>query len=476
MGRTEDLPNPEERFHKAPIPEGVTHRELYKDIVRIAIPSLLELILTQLTSMADQIMVGRLPGELGVQALSAVGLSMQPKFLLMTMIQALNIGSTAMVARFRGQSNQTKANQVLKQSLFVNLLLSIVIMMSGIIFGEPIIRFLAGKGISEQTIQYAITYFKIQMYGLVPLALTFTMTACLRGCGDTKMPLFYNTVSNVINVIFNYLLIYGKFGFPYMTVSGASLATIIGQTCAFFIATCIVLSKSRFVFLDLKEKFVMDKELSNNIISIGFPNMLEQLFMRIGMMIFTRTVASLGDISYATHQICMNIHSLSFMAGQAFSNGSTTLVGQSLGRKRVDMADVYVRHTRHLGLLFAIFLATTLFFFGGSIVSLYNNTPQVVDMGRNILMFIAFMQPIQNQQFITNGGLRGAGDTKYSAMVIFITVIIVRSGLGILFINTLDMGLWGAWLAIACDQICRTLLIITHYNKGKWRFIRFQKE
>ncbi|MBR0523079.1 MAG: polysaccharide biosynthesis C-terminal domain-containing protein, partial [Firmicutes bacterium] len=229
-GKPEDWPSPSEKFKKSPIPKGVSHSELYKDIITIALPSLFELILTQLTSMADQIMVGRLPGELGVQALSAVGLSMQPKMLLMTMIMALNMGSTAMVARFRGQGDQKKANQVYRQSLVINMILAAIVMLVGTYVARPFILLLAGKGISEATIGYATEYFRIQMYGMIPLCMTFTCTASLRGCGDTKMPLFYNTTANVVNVVFNYLLIYGKFGFPRMEVVGASLATVIGQT------------------------------------------------------------------------------------------------------------------------------------------------------------------------------------------------------------------------------------------------------
>ncbi|MBR0138891.1 MAG: MATE family efflux transporter [Firmicutes bacterium] len=473
-GRPEDWPDPSEKFRKSPMPDGITHRELYADIVRIALPSLFELILTQLTSMADQIMVGRLPGEVGVQALSAVGLSAQPKMLLMTMVMALNIGSTAMVARFRGQGDQKRANQVLKQSMIINIVLALFFMSLGTVIAEPFIRLLAGKGISESTIAYAVQYFTIQMYGMPFLCMTFTCTACLRGCGDTRMPLMYNTTANVVNVIFNYLLIYGEFGFPRMEVAGASLATVIGQTTATVIAMTLMFSKTRYVYLDLKEKFVFDKDIQHNVITIGLPSMIEQLFMRAGVMIFTRTVSGLGDVAYATHQICMNINSLSFMSGQAFSNGATTLVGQSLGRGRVDMADVYVRHTRHLGLGFAVALASLFLLFGGHVVALYNETPEVIEQGRKILMAVALMQPFQNQQFITNGGLRGAGDTKFSAAAIFITVLIVRSGLGILFINYLDMGLWGAWGAIICDQLLRTTLIISHYNTGKWRFMKLK--
>ncbi|MBQ1908083.1 MAG: polysaccharide biosynthesis C-terminal domain-containing protein, partial [Firmicutes bacterium] len=229
MGREEDLPEPGSKLEKYELPEGVNSGMLYRDVLRIAWPSLVELILTQLTSMADQIMVGRLPGQLGVQALSAVGLSTQPKFLLMTLVQSLNIGGTAMVARYRGLGDQKKANQVLRQSVIVNLVLAIFFAIMGVVFARPMVKLIAGANISETTLNYGITYFKIQMYGFVPIGMTFTLTAALRGCGDTKMPMIYNTIANVVNVVFSYLLIYGKFGFPEMDVAGASLATVIGQ-------------------------------------------------------------------------------------------------------------------------------------------------------------------------------------------------------------------------------------------------------
>lgn len=368
MGRDEDLPEKGSKFKKMPLPEGVTHRMLYGDVVKIAWPSFLELVLTQLTSMADQIMVGQLPGEMGVQALSAVGISAQPKFLLMTMMQALNVGATAMVARFRGQGNREKANQVFRQSLLFNLVLSVLFMVVGVIFAAPLLHFMGGDGISDATYAFAKDYFVIQMYGFVPLCLTFTFTAVLRGIGDTKMPLIYNTLANAVNLVFNYFLIYGKCGFPEMDVAGASLATIIGQTAAFVFAVIIVLNKKRYVYLSLREKFRIDWVILANVVSIGIPSMVEQLFMRAGIIIYTRTVAGLGDVAYATHQICMNIQAMSFMTGQAFANSATTLMGQSLGKKRIDMAENYTRHTRRIGLYTSIVLGLLLIVCGRSVV------------------------------------------------------------------------------------------------------------
>lgn len=462
----------EGKYKKYKLPDGVDRGMMRSDILTIALPSLVELVLTSLTSMADQIMVGRLPGQLGVQALSAVGLCMNPKFILMTALMAINTGTTAVVARYRGMGNQEKANQTFKQSLIFNIFLSAIMMVIGVVFARELIGLIAGNGISETTVEYAVTYFRIQMYGFIPLMMTNTVTSTLRAIGDSKMPMVYNTIANVVNLFFNYGLIYGKLGMPEMDVAGASLATVIGQCVAFVIAMYIMFSKKRYVYIDFKEKTGYNKTIMSNVLGIGLPSMLEQLCLRIGIIIYSRIVASLGDISYATHMVCMNIQSLTFMSGMAFQNSATTLMGQSLGRRRLDMADNYTRMTRNISFWISCIIGVVLALFGGQIVNIYNSTPEIVEMGGKLLAIVAITQPFQSSQFVTTGALRGAGDTKYPAVVIFICTLIVRSVLGYIFVIQLDMGLIGAWFAIVVDQLLKTAMIFARYNTGKWRFFK----
>lgn len=450
------------------LPEGVNSRELYGDIVRIAWPSFVELLLTQLASMVDLMMVG----QLGAWALTAVGMTTQPKFLLMAMFIAMNAGATAMVARYRGAGEREKANKIMRQALLLTLVLSAISSILGYIFARPMVVFMGADG--EDVISGAVDYLRIQMIGFVFMALTSTITASLRGVGDSRTAMIYNLTANVVNVFFNYCLIYGHFGFPEMGVAGASWATILGQFVAFVYAFFYVCSGKKYLHLRFRDGFMPDPVELGKIAKIGFPSMVEQLVMRAGMIIYAKTVASLGTVSYATHQVCMNIQALSFMTGQAFAVSATSLVGQSLGRRRSDMAQAYCSRTRRIGFVLAIGLGIIFFFWGGWIVGLYNDEAEIVQQGAMILKLIAFTQPFQTSQFIVAGGLRGAGDTKATAMVTFITVLLVRPGLALLLINVFKMGLIGAWIAMVCDQILRTTLVMLRYNSGKWKLINKQ--
>lgn len=459
------------------IPPGVKSRDLYKDIIRIAWPSFIELLLTQLASMVDLMMVGSMGGksnpEIGTAALAAVGLTTQPKFLLMAAFIAMNTGITALVARNKGTGDSKQANLVVRQGLLFTFCITVTLSVLGAIFARPMVIFMGST--EELVTKWATQYLQIQMIGFLSFALTSTITASLRAVGDSKTCMIYNLIANVVNVIFNWLLIYGNLGFPKLGVAGASLATVIGQVVAFIMAFVVMIRGNGFLKLQFKLGFKPDKIVLGNMINIGLPAMVEQLLMRAGMIIFAKTVASLGTTAYATHQVCMNIQALSFMTGQAFAVSATTLMGQSLGKRRTDMAQAYCSRTRYVGFAFSILLALMFIFFGGTIVGLYNSDPQIIKIGGQIMLFVAFLQPFQSSQFIIAGALRGAGDTKATAIFTFITVLLVRPVVAITLIK-LNFGLYGAWAAMATDQIIRSILVLGRYNSGKWKLIKLKSE
>lgn len=456
----------EERTNKKDLPEGITSRMVYKDIVTIAWPSLVELTLTQLASMVDMMMIG----TLGPWAISAIGLTTQPKFLLMTVFIAMNVGTTALVAQSKGGGRKDRAEKVLQQAIVITLITSLIASVVGFQSSEWLIAFMGAQGEAELT--GGTQYLQIQMLGFVFMALTTTITAALRGAGNSKAAMKYNLTANVVNVIFNYLLIYGNFGFPKLGVAGASWATIIGQFVGFILAVRCIIGRKNYVSFKVNKNILPDFGIIKSICSIGIPAMLEQLVMRAGLIIYTKTVADLGTIAYATHQVCMNILSFSFMAGQSFAVSATSLVGQSIGKRRRDMAVHYCGRTQRIGMCIAIVIAAVFVLLNDQIVGLYSSEREVIELGAKILILVAIVQPFQVSQFILAGGLRGAGDTRAIAVYTFLTVLILRPGLAILFTKYLNTGLMGAWVALAMDQLVRTTLVVFRYRSGKWQYIK----
>ena len=451
---------------KEKLPEGVTSKAMYKDILHIAWPSFIELMLTQLASMVDLMMVG----NLGSASIAAVGITNQPKFLMMTMFQAMNVGATALVARHKGAGERERANLIMRQALVLTLILSVIGGIVVFLFAEPLVHFMGAT--EAATLAGGTDYLRIQALGIVTVALTSTITASLRGAGNSRTAMLYNLTANIVNVIFNYLLIYGHFGFPRMEVAGASLATVIGQAVAMVLAFLSVMGHRNYVHLSFRDGFRPQRHAMISIFNIGIPAMVEQIVMRVGVILYSKTVASLGTVPFATHQVCMNIQALSFMNGQAFAVSATSLMGQSLGKKRPDMAEYYTTRTRRLGMSVSILIMLVFILFGGTIVGFYNDDPQIVETGSRILMFVALIQPFQSSQFILAGSLRGAGDTKATAVITLLTVLCIRPPLAMVGIHVLHWGLYGAWVALVVDQLLRSLLVWLRFVSGKWKKVR----
>jgi len=452
------------------LPDSVSSKDLYGDILKIAWPSLCELFLTSLVMMINTMMVG----GLGTDAISAVSLAGQPRFIFMNLVMALNTGATAMVSRARGMQNQERANAIMRQSLVFVTIISIASLISGYYSSEWLIRFMANGGLSDSVISAGTKYLQVQFLFFPISSWTICITAILKGTGQAKPSLYYNSAANVVNILFNWLLIEGNLGFPRLEVMGSAIATGIGQTVGFILAMYVIICGKSYARLQLSFSniFKFDKEIISGILKVGIPSMIEQFIMRFGVIIYTRTVASLGSIEFATHNIAMNIQSMSFMIGQGLAVSSTSLVGQSLGKRRLDMAEYYSHRCRMLGLYISFVTAVVIVIFGKPLIGLYNKDAQVLALGATLMYYVAVLQPFQSNQFIIGGSLRGAGDTKFTAFVMLVTVIGLRTGLGLLLVNVFHLGLNGAWIALSADQIARTLLVTWRYNQGKWKAIR----
>lgn len=450
---------------KIQLPDGLDGRTMDKEILRLAWPSVAELVLTSLSGMVDMIMVG----QLGPWALSAVGLNTQPRFLLLAIFVAMNTGATALIARSKGAGDRELANKTMRQAMMLTVGMSVVIAALGLAFAEPIIWFM---GAQADTIGPGTDYFRVQCYGLLAATLSLAITAALRGAGNTRASMRYNLTANVLNVILNYCLIYGNFGCPRMEVAGASLATILGSAAASGMALFTLLRGKQYVRLRWGDSFMPDWGNIKRIVKIGLPAMFEQLVMRVGMITFTKQVSSLGTIGFATHNICQNILQLTLMNGQAFGIAATTLVGQSLGRREPDVGQAYALRTSRWGMIISAAIALSFFFFGEFLVGLYTDDPQILQTGANVMKIIAIIQPFQSSQLVLTGALRGAGDTKSTARIIFVTMVCIRPLMAVVFMNLCGWGLYGAWSAVFCDQLLRQYLVRRHFKKGSWKLIK----
>lgn len=442
-----------------------TTREVYKNSFNMSWPCAFEAVLVSLVGSIDIMMVG----GLGAEAIAAVGLTNQPKFVLLAMIFSLNVGVTAIVARRKGAEDFKRANSCLKQSIILSFIISLIMAISGYIFANEIMLF-AGAG--EDVINDSVAYYKILMVSIVFTSLSLTINAAQRGVGNTKISMRTNVVANIVNLIFNYFLINGVWIFPRLEVRGAAIATTLGSIVGFLMSVFSVYYNTRILDLRGKGNWKFDKATMKAFLSISGSSVVEQVFMRIGFFSFAIIVAALGTIAFATHQICMNVINLSFCFGDGLSAAAASLVGQNLGAKRPDKAKIYGKTGQRM----AFIVSTVLFFVfilaRKQIIMLFNSEEHIVSLGGMIMIIIAFTTHAQTSQTVYNGCLRGAGDTKFVALISFISIALIRPGLAWILCFPANLGLKGAWIALFADQTMRYILGKKRFDSGKWTKIK----
>lgn len=455
------------QMSKAVIGENNRKNRVVQEALRMAWPAVCESFFVALAGMIDSLMVS----SMGSYAVAAVGLTTQPKFMGLAMFIAMNVSISALVARRRGEQKKREANQILLTAIFFILAAVVVVSSLCVIFANQIIHFC---GSAEDTHDTAVIYFRIIMGGMIFNVVSMGINAAQRGSGNTIIAMKTNVISNLVNIIGNYLLINGHFGFPALGIHGAAIATVFGTVIACIMSICSLFQKDNFVSLPyiVRAKIKGSFETLGHIIKVGYSVFIEQILMRIGFMSTAMMAAGMGTAAMAAHQVGMNILGMTFSFGDGMQVAAVALIGRSLGEGAPDKAKEYGKVCRRIGLCISIALAVIYFFGGETLYRLFFEEDNIVAYGVQIIRVIIVIVLFQVSQVIYMGCLRGAGDTTYTAIASTISVTVIRTGFSYLCGILLSWGIPGIWLGILADQISRFLFASIRFKAGKWTKIK----
>lgn len=441
-------------------------KKVSKDVMKIVWPSMLEGFLVALVTMFDGIMVS----SLGNNANAAVTITKQPIYFMICFITALNIAITAIVSRRYGSKNQTDVNKAMHVGIQLSAIIAIILT----IFVCSTSRLLCDwMGATEETINYANSYLFIISAGFIFNALRLTINACQRGIGKTKISLYTNLIANIVNIGFNYLLINGKYGFPKLGIEGAAIATVMGNAVAFIISLLSVMRRKSYLRIEFKRLFILDKDTLKVVGNLLPSTLIDQIFLRIGFILFALIVNYLGNDATYVHGICNDMNSLMFTLADGFSIGTAAVVGHRLGEKRKDLAVVYAKVSMLISFFCAILICLFMLSFRDLLIDLYSpETEYRKNMASNIMMLAAIITLPQNIQWVITGILRGSGDTKYTATISLISVTAIRPIVSYLLCYPFGLGVIGAWIGMGIDQSVRFVSNAIRFKKGNWKNIK----
>ncbi len=440
----------------------VEARSVRAEVMRLAMPSIGEQLLNMTVHMVDTYLMG----HIGAAALTAVGLSNNMVMLTQTFVMAVATGATAVVARLIGAREPQAASRVMQQSLLVGAAIGAVLTVVLSCFSVQAIGFYQPE---PDVLAIGSTYMRIVAMSFLMQGILWVGNASLRGAGDTRTPLFLMLGVNALNIVTSLLFLYGVGPIPSIGVYGPAVGTAVSMSAGGAVMLLILARGRRGMRLQ-RTGWRPDPSVIRRVTNVGLPAGGEQLALRFGMAVFQRLVAGLGTVAFAAHSVALTGMSVSFMPGFGFSVAATTMVGQALGARDPERAKRSVREALRVSAWAMGAAGLLLVLFAGQVMSVFVDDPEVIALGIMPLQVLGMIQPLSAASMVYSGSLRGAGDTRWTLVITTLSVWVLRVPLTMLLVGPL--GLVGAWLGMATDNVARATMVWLRYRTGRWAKVK----
>jgi MATE family multidrug resistance protein len=450
-------------LHDAAVHLASDEPSLRRQVLRLALPAAGEQLLSMMVGIVDTILVG----HLGAPALAAVSLANEWVFFVIVLFWAIATGAMALVARSVGAKDSETANGAMGQSMLIGALVGLVATALVVWLAEPA---LALMGAEPQVLRDGVTFLRIAALVFPLTGVMFVGNACLRGAGDTRTAMVVMAVVNVLNIAVAWTAINGPFGLPRLGVAGSALGAVAGRAGGGLLVVALLLRGRAGLKLDVGA-LRLNMGLVKRVMRVGLPTGMEYMAWRVGMMVFTRAVASLGTVAVAANTVVLRAESFAFMPGLGFAVASTALVGQGLGAGDPRRAERSGYIAFQLAALVTGSLGLILVLAPQTFIKLFTDDPSVIQSAILPLQIMCALEAPQSAAFVFAGGLRGAGDTLYPMLVTFVVIWVIRVPAALILGVALGFGLAGAWAGMAIELALRGLIYFRRFRRGAWKLI-----
>lgn len=431
-----------------------------KQLRKLIVPLVIEQLLAVIVGMADTIMVSS-AGEAatsGVSNVNTIGI------LMIMIFAAMASGGSVVVAQLIGSGSSAKANKAANQVVLVCILLSTAMMAISLLANKWLLQLIYGS-VEADVMSNSVKYFYILALSFPFLAVYNAVAALFRVMNNAQISMKMSALMNVVNIIFNAVFIYGC----DMGVAGAGLGTLISRIVAAAGMLILIRNQSLPVHLDRHFRLGWDIGMMKKIFGIGVPQGLENGMFQIGKLLTLSLVASLGTASNAANAAASTVEMLADIPGSAISLAMVTIIGQLVGAGQLEDAKSYMKKLVKTAYIFMISLNIVLFFMAPGIAGWYHLSAEgnryAIQLIRYHSVCAALIWPLA---FTVAGGLKAAGDVRFTLISSTATMWVFRVGLAYFIGGYLGVGVLGVWIAMTIDWAARGVLNILRFKSGKW--------
>lgn len=439
----------------------MANTSLKRQLKVITIPVFIELALVMLLGAVDTVMLSRYSDN----SVAAVGLDNQLMSLIFLVYQFFSMGAAILCAQYIGAGMRKRLVQVVGMALVVNLLLGMAVSALLFFYAEHLLILmglrpeLMGDGLVYLKLTGALSFFQ---------ALSLTFSASLRSADKVVWPMAVTGIVNVLNILGNYVLIFGHWGFPQLGVEGAAIATAASRAVS-MVLLAIVHFRVHIPRFPLSYfRPIPWKEL-RNLLKIGIPAMSENISYSLSQVVITYFINQISNEALAARTYCANMIMFVYLFCLSITQGGDILVGHLVGQWRHQAAYVLGNYFFRWALIITLTGSVMLALAGPTLLNAFTDNEEIIQMGIWVLVVDVFLEAGRTSNIFAGSTLRATGDVVYPFVVGIIFQWSIAVGLSYVIGIPLGYGLVGMWIGFALDESIRGVILVRRWQSGKWR-------
>ena len=436
----------------------------YKMVLAICIPIVIQNGFTNLASLLDNIMIG----QLGTLSMSGVSITNQLLQVFNVTIFGAMSGPGIFMAQFYGKKNKEGVENCFRIKLMIGLIITILAIFLFYTFGNQLISLYLNDNPSDslKTLNYGMDYLKIMLIGLIPFVITQVYSSSLRETGNTVLPMIASIIAVIVNFCINYILIFGRFGFPQLGVTGAAIGTVVSRVAEMSIN---IVGGYRNVYL--KEAMVLKKvplSSTKEMLKRGLPLLCNEILWSISIALISQSYSTRGIIAVAAINITTTVTNFFMIVCYAMGNSISIVVGQQLGAGEIEKAKDYDLKMLFMNFVMCLAIGIVLFNVSSLIPQIYNTSLEVKALASQLLKIAACMLPIISIYYSSYFTMRAGGktfltflfDSGYTFVFTFMSALLLT--------RLTSLPILTIYLLVQCVDIPKATLGLVLVRKGIW--------
>lgn len=445
----------------------------WKQVVLLAWPTIVEMLLQTAVNYVDTAMVS----SIGIDATASISVSMSTIWLINGIMNAVGIGFSVLVAQSIGQGNFEYARSIIRQALLATAAIGALLTVTVIFFIAPWLPLWMGA--EPEIAPMAQQYLQIIAASYL-FELSLIVCSCILRCaGDTKTPMKFNMITNIINVIGNFFLIYPSRTYHIgdqqlfvpgagLGVGGAAIATSLSIAFSGIGLALLLFLRRSPLQIRRTDSFRPQWSIMKDAVRLGIPAATERIMMALGRIASTRMITGLGTLALAANQLTSTAESICYLPAYGFSAAGTTLVAQCIGGKKNELAYRYGKWCDRLGIGCMLVASALMYLLASPMIDLFIDDAETIALGARMLRIAAFSEPMLATSLVLAGVMRGAGDTKHPLYISLLGMWVIRIPLAYALIHLANWGLEAIWVSMIADWAVEAVLFQVRFRRKRW--------